>query len=98
MTMFVRLVRFGFGAGKHAAAEALAAELVPAISEQKGCNHVSFFGDADDGEYGLMVHWETKADAAAAAAVIQPRLQAGLAGNVKAPPDIRLFEVIESRR
>ena len=94
--MFVRLVRFGFGPGKHAAAEALAAELVPAISEQKGCKHVSFFGNADDGEYGLVVFWETVADAEAAAAVIQPRLQAGLAGNVKAPPEIGLFEVIES--
>ena len=97
LIIFVRLVRFGFGPGKHAAAEALAAELVPAINEQKGCNHVSSFGNADDGEYGLMVHWETKAGAEAAAAVIQPRLQAGLAGNVKAPPDIRLFEVIESK-
>ncbi|MQG77373.1 MAG: hypothetical protein FI703_08625 [SAR202 cluster bacterium] len=95
--MFVRLVRFGFGTGKHAAAQALAAELVPAIGEQKGCNHVSFFGNEDDGEYGLVVHWETKADADAAAAVIQPRLQAGLAGNVQAFPHIHLFEVIESR-
>ena len=95
--MFVRLVRFGFQPGKHAAAEALASELVPAISEQKGCNHVSFFGNESDGEYGIVVLWETQGDADAAAAVIQPRLQAGLAGNVKAPPDIGLFEVIDSR-
>lgn len=95
--MYVRLVRFAFGPGKHAAAEALAAELVSAISEQKGCSHVSFFGNADDGEYGLVVLWETTADAEAASAVIQPRLQAGLAGNVQAPPDIRLFEVIQSK-
>ena len=94
--MFVRLVRFGFGPGKHAAAEALAAELVPAISDQKGCNHVSFFGNAEDGEYGIVVLWETQADADAASAVISPRLQAGLAGNVKAPPDIGLFKVIQS--
>ena len=94
--MYLRLVRFGFGPGKHAVAEALAAELVPAISDQKGCNYVSFFGNADDGEYGLVVFWETKDDADAATAVIGPKLQAGLAGNVQAPPDIRLFEVIES--
>ena len=94
--MFVRLVRFGFSPGKHAAAEALAAELVPAINQQKGCNHVSFFGNADDGEYGILVLWETKDDAEAAAAVISPRLQAGLAGNVQAPPNIGLFEVIQS--
>ena len=90
--MYVRLVRFTFGPGKHSAAEDLASKLVPEISGQKGCNSVAFFGDATDGEYGLVVMWESKEDADAAAAVIGPRLQQGLAGNVQGPPDIRLFE------
>ena len=95
--MFVRLVRFAFGPGKHSAAEDLASALVPAISDQKGCSKVAFFGDAADGEYGLVVLWESKEDAEAAAAVIGPRLQQGLAGNAQGPPDIRLFEVIEPK-
>ena len=93
--MFVRLVRFAFGPGKHSTAEELAQTLVPAISALTGCNGATFFGDATDGEYGLFVLWESKEDADAAASVIGPRLQQGLAGNVQRPPDIRLFEVIE---
>ena len=96
-SMYVRLVRFTFGPGKHSAAEDLANKLVPAIDAQKGCNSVALFGDATDGEYGLVVMWESKEDAEAAAAVIGPQLQQGLAGNVQGPPDIRLFEVIEQR-
>ena len=95
--MYVRLVRFNFGPGKHSAAEELARTLVPAINGLTGCNSVTFFGDATDGEYGLVVLWESKENADAAAQVIGPRLQQGLAGNVQGPPDIRLFEVIESK-
>ena len=95
--MYVRLVRFAFGPAKHPAAEELARTLVPAINDQKGCSGVTFFGDATDGEYGLVVLWGSQEDADAAAQVIGPILQQSLAGNVQGPPDIRLFEVIESR-
>ena len=92
--MYARLVRFTFGPGKHPQAEELAHALVPEIRTQPGCNTVTFFGDATSGEYGLFVLWESKEDAEAATAVIGPRLQQGLAGNVQGPPDIRLYEVI----
>ena len=92
--MYVRLVRFTFGPGKHPQAEELAHALVPAIRAQAGCNTVAFFGDAASGEYGLFALWESKEEAEAAAAVIGPRLQQGLAGNAQGPPDVRLFEVI----
>jgi hypothetical protein len=52
-------------------------------------------GDDTDGEYGLVVLWESKEDAEAVSSVMGPKLQLGLAGNVQGPPDIRLFEVIE---
>ena len=93
--MYVRLVRFSFGPGKHAEAQSLAKELIPAIRELKGCSNATFFGDDTDRSYGLFVLWASREEADAAAAVIGPRLQAGLAGNVQGPPDIRLFEVIE---
>ena len=93
--MFVRLVRFSFGPGKQGAAQDLANDIVPAIKTQPGCQAVTFFGDDSDGEYGLYVLWASQQDADAAAAVIGPRLQQGLAGNVQGPPAIRLFQVIE---
>ncbi len=94
--MYARLVRFTFGPGKHAQAESLARTLVPAIRARQGCNSVTFFGDATDGEYGLYALWESKEDAESAASVIGPILQQGLAGNAQGPPVIRLFDVIES--
>ena len=65
--MYVRLVRFKFGPGKRAAAQALADNLVPAIHEQAGCQSVAVFGDDQDGEYGLLVRWDTREHADAAA-------------------------------
>ena len=54
--------------------------------------------DAQEARIGAFVATNLEAArAAAAAAVISPRLQRGLAGNVQRPPDIRLFEVIEPK-
>lgn len=94
--MYVRLVRFAFGPGKESAAQQLADDLVPAISARSGCKGVTFFGDHSDGEYGLYVLWDTKENADTSAAVIGPRLQRHLEGNVQRPPDRRLFEVLQT--
>lgn len=94
--MFARLVGFNFGPGHHQAAETLAAELGPLIRSQPGCSSAIFFGDDTDGEYGIFVLWDTQAQAAAAAAIVGPRLARYLAGNVKGEPSRRLFEVIAS--
>ena len=94
--MYVRLVRFGFGPGKQEAAQNLAADLVPAISSRPGCKGVTFFGDHADGEYGLYVLWDTQENADAAAAVIGPRLEQHLSGNVVRAPERRLFEVLQA--
>ena len=93
--MYPRLVLFTLGNDGRSKAQSLADDLAPAISAQKGCAGVTFFGDATGGEYGLFVLWESKEDAEAAAGVIGPRLMEGLKGSVEAPPDIRLFEVID---
>ncbi len=81
--MYVRLVRFSFGPGKRAVAQALADDLVPAIREQTGCQSVTAFGDDRDGEYGLVVQWDSQEHADAAAAVISPRLQQLWPGTLK---------------
>ena len=44
----------------------------------------------------LSQRWDSQEHAASAAAVISPRLEQHLAGNVTGPPDRRLFPVIAS--
>jgi hypothetical protein len=74
----------------------LARDLVPEISRQPGCHAVTCFGDADSGEYGLYVLWNSQEEADAAATIIAPKLAHHLTGNVLMPPDRQLFQVIES--
>ena len=92
--MYARLVRFSLGTGKGGVAQAIAAELAPKIGAQPGCGGVTVFGDDSDGEYGIFVLWESQSHAAASAAIIRPILDKHLSGNVLAPPEARLYEVI----
>jgi quinol monooxygenase YgiN len=94
MPVYARLVRFGLGTGNHTAAQALADDLAPQISAQPGCHGVTVFGNADDGEYGIFVLWDSQASADAASAVIRPKLNEHLSGKLQARPDARLFEVL----
>ena len=93
--MYARLVLFTLSAEGVSKAQSLADDLIPAINAQPGCAGATFFGDAEAGEHGLFVLWETKEDAEAATSVIGPKLMGGLSGNVQEPPTIRLFEVIK---
>lgn len=92
--MYVRLVRFSLGPGKHALAQAIADDLAPLIASQPGCDGVTVFGDDSDGECGLFVLWKSENEANAAAQIIRPKLDEHLAGNVTGPPDARLFNVL----
>ena len=92
--MYTRLVRFSLGAGKEAEAQELAEELAPLISVQPGCQAVTVFGDHVKGDYGIYVLWDTQDHADIAAGIARPRLNEHLAGNAKAPPETRLFEVL----
>jgi quinol monooxygenase YgiN len=92
--LYARLVRFSLHQGKHAHAVAIADELTPKIAAQPGCHGVTVFGTESDGEYGIFVLWESQEQANAAAQIIRPILDQHLAGNVQAPPDTRLFEVL----
>ena len=94
--MFARLVRFSFGEGRHADAQALADEIAPLIASQPGCEGVTVFGDGSDGQYGIFVLWDTQAHADAASVVVRPRLEAHFAGKVTSAPELRLFEVIST--
>ncbi len=90
---YVRIVRFRLSPAHHPYAQAMAEDLVPAIKAQPGCLAVSFSG-GDDGECGLVVHWEGQDAADAAAMVIGPMLQGHLAGRITGPADIHLLRVL----
>ena len=93
--MHARLVRFRLAPGSQAKVDDLVAELRPLIEGRAGCGGVTFFGDDAAGEWGVFVLWATQEDADGAAAVMRPRLDAHLRGHLQAPPDTRLFEVVE---
>ncbi len=92
--MFARLVRFSFGPGKRAVAQAIADDLAPLIAAQPGCGGVTVFGDDSDGQYGIFVLWDSQGNADAAAPLIRPKLDQHLSGHVQGSTEARLFEVI----
>lgn len=94
--MYIRLVAFVLQAGKESVATDLARDLVPAIRQQPGCEAVTFFGDADSGQYYLYVLWGSEDEANAAARVIAPRLERHLADNTVGPPQRHLYRVLAS--
>jgi hypothetical protein len=94
--MMARLVRFSFGSGKQADAQALADVIGPLIRSQPGCGGVTVFGDEGTGEYGLFVLWDTEENANAAAQIVRPKLDELLSPHAKGPPDARLFKVLSS--
>ena len=53
--MYARLLRFNFGPGKRAEAQAIADEMRPSSLPSPGCKSVSAFGDDTDGDYGIFV-------------------------------------------
>jgi heme-degrading monooxygenase HmoA len=92
--MYARLVRFSLEPGSETKVHELAEELAPLISVQPGCQAVTIFGDHEGGDYGIYVLWDTQEHADIAAGIVRPRLNEHLAGNAKAPPETRLFEVL----
>ncbi len=95
--MYVRLVNFTLGTGARSSAEKLADEFIPAIKAHDGCRECVFITDDDAGEYGIVVLWDSKDNADAAAAVIGPRLSKALAEFTEEPASMRLFEVYEPK-
>jgi quinol monooxygenase YgiN len=94
--MYLRLVQFTLSEGSRGKAQAMADDLISAIKQQPGCAHAAFFRSAEDGASGICVFWDNQEHANAAAAVIGPKLEQHLAGNVASEPQRRLFPVLAS--
>ena len=92
--MLLRLVRFTLDQQSRSQAQTLANDLITAIKQQPGCLSAVFFGGGNDGDCGMCVLWDSQTHADAAYAIMNPRLQALLAGKVAAPSDIRNFPVL----
>ena len=92
--MFVRLVRFTCNPGEHEAAQKVADELTPVISEQPGCGGVWAFGDETSSDYGLVVIWDTEQHANSAAQLVRPKMDELLSGRLKEPIEARLYPVL----
>ena len=93
--MFIRLVQFNLGPRNGAAAKQLADGILPKIRAQHGCRSVVMIMDDEAGDYGLVIHWESEADAIAAAAVIGPQLMPAIAKIATAEASVRLYEVYD---
>jgi quinol monooxygenase YgiN len=94
--LYVRLVRFKLGPGMHDTAESIADKIVPAIRSRPGCQRAEFIADYGEGEYGIVVFWESREAADAGASVIGPILTEAMA-RAKAVAEIRLFDVYEPK-
>ena len=91
--MFIRLVQFNLGPQNEAAAKELADAFLPKIRAQEGCQSVVMIMDNEAGDYGLVIHWRSEAEAKAAAQVIGPQLMPAIAEIATAEASVRLFEV-----
>ncbi len=95
--MYARLTLFTLGPGMRSTAEKLQVEILPVFKAQKGFKGITFLGDDATGEYGGFSLWESKEDAEATLAAINPKTRESLRGVVKGEPSTRLFEVYEPK-
>ena len=95
--MYARLVMLTIGPGMRSTGEKLADQFAPALKSLKGFISVTFFADVEVGEYASLSLWESKGDAEAAAAAMDPKLEQAVSGVVKEKPTRRSFEVYQPK-
>ena len=95
--MNLRLVQFHLGPGKRSEAESIADEVVPMIRKLPGCGRCEFFADYETGDYGLVVFWESKQAAGAAASVMGPIVARAMAEAGSTSDTKRLFDIYEPK-
>jgi hypothetical protein len=95
--MYVRMLNFQTDAGNKAEALEIMDTMIPVIKSQKGCSDCMFIMNETDGRYALLVMWETKENADAAAGVIGPRMLPALNKISKKPVSPLLYEVYQPK-
>ena len=95
--MYARLFQFNLGPGSWDESAKLADQFAPIFSTLEGLKSVTFFGDADSGEYGTFSLWETEEAAEASRQALGEVFQEAVGNKLKGPPTVKTMEVYEPR-
>ena len=93
--MFIRMLNFQIRENKKPEVVAIMDNLVPKIRSPKGCKDCMFVMHESDDHYALLVFWNAREDAEAAANFIGPRLIPALNRISKENVTPRLYEVYQ---
>ena len=93
--MYIRLLNFQTNGNKKAEVTAIMDNIMPKIRSQKGCTDCKFIMHESDDRYALLVFWESKEQADAAAQIIGPQLLPALNKIATETVVHRLYEVYQ---
>lgn len=95
--MYARYIVLNLGPANRALAENICDGAAPRYAAQPGYRSVTFLFDDASGEYASLSVWNSREEADAAANALRPWLLEITAGQLKAPPESRFFEVYEPK-
>ena len=93
--MFIRMLNFQIQENKKADLITIMDDMVPKIRSLKGCKDCMFVMHESDDHYALLVFWNSREDAEAAASFIGPQLLPALNRISKETVSPRLYEVYQ---
>jgi hypothetical protein len=93
--MFIRMLNFQIEENKKSDLAVIMDQMIPNIRSLKGCKDCMFIMHESDDHYALLVWWNSRDDAEAAAAFIGPQLIPALNRISKENISPRLYEVYQ---
>ena len=93
--MFIRMLNFQIQENKKADVTLIMDSMIPKIRSFKGCKDCMFIMHESDDHYALLVFWNSREDAEAAAVFIGPQLIPALNKVSKENVSPRLYEVYQ---
>jgi len=93
--MFIRMLNFQIQENKKADVVMIMDRMIPKIRSLKGCKDCMFIMHETDDHYALLVFWDSKENADAAAGFMGPQLLPGLNKISKENVSPRLYEVYQ---
>lgn len=93
--MFIRMLNFQIQENKRSDVAIIMDRMIPKIRSLKGCKDCMFIMHESDDHYALLVFWNSKEDADAAAVFIGPQLIPSLNNISKESVSPRLYEVYQ---
>lgn len=93
--MFIRMLNFQIQENKKSDLTVIMDRMIPKIRSLKGCKDCIFMMHESDDHYALLVRWNSRDDAEAAAVFIGPQLIPALNKISKENVSPRLYEVYQ---